>query len=204
MSRPGDPSPRTHRLQVAASGCFAAAAAVTLLPGAQAVPPPAPQPAGPAAAITTGLQALHRGEYRRALDDFKRAADADPGAPGPLFYPVFARWWQNLFADGPSGAPESAFDEAYAAAVQVAEARLEKSAGDADALATLGASRILRAHVEAMRGNYWRSGQEARRGKKALEQALAIDPAREPALFGMGALNYYADRVPLIVKGMRL
>jgi tetratricopeptide (TPR) repeat protein len=188
--------------------CLGAAAAVTLLAAAQAVPAPAPPPAspptGPSAAIATGLEALHRGEYRRALDDFKRAADADPAAPGPLFYPVFARWWQGLFADGSSDAPESAFDDAYAAAVKVAETRLETAPGDADALATLGTSRILRAHVEAMRGNYWRSGQEARRGKKALEQALAIDPGREPALFGMGALNYYADRVPLIVKGMRL
>jgi tetratricopeptide (TPR) repeat protein len=159
---------------------------------------------GAAPAIASGLKALHRGEYRRALDDFKRAADAEPGAPGPLFYPVFARWWQGLFAEGQAGAPEGAFDDAYAAAVKASETRLEKSPRDADALATLGASHILRAHVEAVRGNYWRSGQEARRGKKALEQALAIDPAREPALFGMGALNYYADRVPLIVKGMRL
>jgi tetratricopeptide (TPR) repeat protein len=54
-----------------------------------------------------------------------------------------------------------------------------------------------------MRGNYFRSGQEARRGKKALEQALGIDGGLDMALFPAGALNYYADRVPLVVKGLR-
>jgi len=171
----------------------------TAPPQAPAEPPPVGE-----GAIAAGLQAMHRGEYRRALDDFKRAADALPGSPGPLFYPVFARWWQGLFADGPAGRPDSAFDDAYATAVNVSAARLDEIPRDVDALATLGGTQILRAHVEAVRGNYWRAGQEARRGKKALEQALAIDPAREPALFAMGALNYYADRVPLIVKGIRV
>jgi tetratricopeptide (TPR) repeat protein len=193
---------------IAALGGGAARAPGAPAPGApQAAAPPqaAAEPATAGeTAIASGLQAMHRGEYRRALDDFKRAADAEPGSPGPLFYPVFARWWQGLFADGPAARPDSAFDDAYAAAVKVSEARLDETPGDVDALASLGGSQILRAHVEVLRGNYWRSGQEARRGKKALEQALAIDPAREQALFGMGALNYYADRVPLIVKGMRV
>jgi len=187
-----------------------AAAQAPGLPGSGAPQPtpasqPAPTPSSVGAtAIAAGLQAMHRGEYRRALDDFKQAADALPGSPGPLFYPVFARWWQGLFADGPAGRPDSAFDDTCATAVNVSEARLDETPHDVDALTTLGASQILRAHVQAVRGNYWRAGQEARRGKKALDQALAIDPEREPALFGMGALNYYADRVPLIVKGIRV
>jgi len=223
MDRSRTPDPRARRPERrphgrAAALVAAAAIAASIGGGASSAlgaPPPGAHPAaapaaptGPAdagdPAIASGLKALHRGEYGRALDDFRRAAAADPGAPGPLFYPVFARWWQGLFAEGPAAAPDNAFDDAYAAAVNVSEARLDATPRDVDALATLGGSAILRAHVEALRGNYWRSGQQARRGKKALEQALAIDPAREQALFGMGALNYYADRVPLIVKGMRL
>jgi tetratricopeptide (TPR) repeat protein len=62
---------------------------------------------------------------------------------------------------------------------------------------------VLRAQVEAVRGNYFRAGREARQGKKALERALAISPSLETALFPMGALNYYSDRVPLLIKGIR-
>jgi len=223
MDRPETSNQDTHRgrrtrrrrhTHVLAAGVVILAAlggAISSAPGArgtdgrQAVPPTPPAAARSGdTAITAGLQAMHRGEYRRALDDFKQAADALPGSAGPLFYPVFARWWQGVFSDGPTGGDDPAFDEAYSTAVQVAGARLEEVPRDVDALATLGGSRILRAHIEAVRGNYWRAGQEARRGKKSLEQALAIDPARGPALFGMGALNYYADRVPLIVKGLRV
>lgn len=159
-------------------------------------------PAGPP--INAGLQALHRGDYRRAFDEFKRAADAAPGSPEPLFYPVFGRWWQFLFAEGPGARPDGAFDQAFEAARDAATTRLDQSKDDPGALAALGGVEVLKAHVEAMRGNYWHSGQEARRGKKALEQALQKSPDEPAALFPMGALNYYADRVPLVVRGLRV
>ncbi len=158
--------------------------------------------AGPA--IDAGLKALHRGDYRRAFDEFKRAADAAPGAPEPLFYPVFGRWWQYVFAEGAGARPDGAFDQAFEQARAAATARLDAQAGDVGALGALGGAEVLKAHVEAIRGNYWRSGQEARRGKKALEQALAKRPDDPTALFPMGALNYYADRVPLVVRGLRV
>lgn len=159
-------------------------------------------PAGPA--ISAGLQALRRGDYRRAFDDFKRAADVAPGAAEPLFYPVFGRWWQSFFAEGPGSRPDAAFDQAFEVARDTASARLDENKGDVGALAALGGAEVLKAHVEALRGNYWTSGQEARRGKKALEQALAKDPDAGAALFPLGALNYFADRVPLVVRGLRV
>lgn len=180
---------------------IAGPAAATTLPAPAPVACPA-CPAGPA--IDAGLKALHRGDYRRAFDEFKRAADAAPGAPEPLFYPVFGRWWQSLFAEGPGARPDGAFDQAFDAARTAAAARLEEREGDVGALAALGGAQVLRAHVEALRGNYWSSGQEARRGKKALEKALAKSPDEPAALFPMGALNYYADRVPLVVRGLRV
>ncbi|HUD71149.1 MAG TPA: tetratricopeptide repeat protein [Dongiaceae bacterium] len=187
-----------HTLSLAVSATLLCAAAP--IPAPSAVVCPA-CPAGPA--IDSGLKALHRGDYRRAFDEFKRAADAAPGAPEPLFYPVFGRWWQYLFAEGNATRPDGAFDQAFEQARAAATARLDAQAGDVGALAAIGGAEVLKAHVEAIRGNYWRSGQEARRGKKALEQALAKSPDDPTALFPMGALNYYADRVPLVVRGLR-
>ena len=157
-------------------------------------------------AIDAGLLALHQGDYSRAFEEFRKAVDAAPGDPGPLFFCVFSRWWQMIFADEtPSrdSASWTGFEQAYAAATGAASARLEASPDDARALTALGAAEVLRAHLEAILGSYFRAGGEARRGKKALREALDRSPDLDEALFAMGALNYFADRVPLVVKTIR-
>src|SRR5262245_14768933 len=182
-------------------------------PTSPAAPPPG---AGPAGGVSTsaaaldpvgqGLLALHRGDYSRAFEQFNQAAAAAPGDPKPLFFCVFSRWWQMIFADEtPSrdSASFTAFEQAYDAVTGAAGARLEASPGDPRALTALGAAEVLRAHIEAILGSYFRAGGEARRGKKALRQALDAAPDLDEALFAMGALNYYADRVPLVVKTIR-
>jgi tetratricopeptide (TPR) repeat protein len=154
-------------------------------------------------AIESGLRALHQGEFARAVDGFERAARESPGAPEPLFFVVFSRWWQIILGEAPASQGDPAFEQGVESTLRAARARLEAAPADAAALAVLGGAHVLRSHLEAVRGNYFRSGQEARRGKKALEQALRIDGGLDMALFPAGALNYFADRVPLIVKGLR-
>ncbi|HZN03020.1 MAG TPA: hypothetical protein VFD06_05485, partial [Candidatus Polarisedimenticolia bacterium] len=155
------------------------------------------------APLDAGLQAMHVGDYRSAIVEFRRAADSDPGSPDPVYLLLFSRWSQRAFEEGENTKADPVFDTAYDDLVRVAAARLAESPKDADALAALGGGQVLRAQVEAVRGNYFRAGREARQGKKALERALAISPSLETALFPMGALNYYADRVPLLIKGIR-
>ena len=156
--------------------------------------------------VDAGLLALHRGDYSRAFEEFGKAVDAAPGDPGPLFFCVFSRWWQMMFDDEtPSrdDASWTAFEQAYDAVTGAASARLEAAPEDPRALTALGAAEVLRAHLEAIQGSYFHAGGEARRGKKALHQALEAAPDLDEALFAMGALNYFADRVPLVVKTIR-
>jgi tetratricopeptide (TPR) repeat protein len=155
------------------------------------------------APLDAGLQALHAGDYHGAITEFRRAADADPGSPDPVYMLLFSRWSQRAFEEGEDAKADPVFDSTYDELMRVANARLAKVPNDAEALATVGGGQVLRAQVEALRGNYFRAGREARQGKKALEKALAISPSLETALFPLGALNYYADRVPLLVKGLR-
>jgi tetratricopeptide (TPR) repeat protein len=155
------------------------------------------------APLDAGLQALHAGDYRGAIAEFRRAADADPGSPDPVYMLLFSRWSQRAFEEGEDAKADPVFDSTYDELMRVAGARLAKVPNDAEALAALGGGQVLRAQVEALRGNYFRAGREARQGKKSLEKALAIAPSLETALFPMGALNYYADRVPLLVRGLR-
>jgi tetratricopeptide (TPR) repeat protein len=63
---------------------------------------------------------------------------------------------------------------------------------------------MLRSHVDAGRKKYFRAARAARRGKKLLERALEVDPKQIDARFTLGAYNYYADKVPAIVKGLRV
>jgi tetratricopeptide (TPR) repeat protein len=192
VTTPGRPAPSATRPPAAA-------------PAAPATAPAAPATA-PADAVGDGLLALHQGDYSRAFDDFRQAVDAAPGDPGPLFFCAFSRWWQMIFADEtPSRdtAAWTAFVQAYDAATGAASARLESAPDDPRALTALGAAEVLRAHLEAIVGGYFRAGGEARRGKKALRQALEKSPDLDEALFAMGALNYFADRVPLVVKTIR-
>lgn len=158
---------------------------------------------GPDTSIAAGLKTLHLGEYSRAIETFRRAAEETPGRPEPLFLVAFSRWWQLILESTTKVTSDTTFDSAAAMTLDAAHARVLDQPLDAPALAAAGGVQVLSAHVEAMRGNYFHSGQEARRGKKSLQQALAIDPALDAALFPMGALNYYADRVPAIVKGLR-
>jgi tetratricopeptide (TPR) repeat protein len=154
-------------------------------------------------AIESGLRALHQGDFAQATAGFEQAVLASPGAPVPLFFVVFSRWWQRVFGEAPASEADPAFDQGVESTLKAARERLERAPGEAPALAALGGAQVLRSHLEAVRGNYFRSGQEARRGKKALDRALAIDGDLDIALFPAGALNYYADRVPLVVKGLR-
>ncbi|HET8948373.1 MAG TPA: tetratricopeptide repeat protein [Candidatus Polarisedimenticolia bacterium] len=172
---------------------LSAALSLALLGAAAASRPP----------LDAGLQAMHAGDYRGAIAEFRRAADADPASPDPVYMLLFSRWSQRAFEEGEDAKADPVFDSAYDELLRVANARLAKMPNDAEALAAIGGAQVLRAQVEALRGNFFRAGREARQGKKALEKALAISPSLETALFPLGALNYYADRVPLIVKGLR-
>ena len=160
-------------------------------------------PAAAPQALEIGLQAMHRGDYLGAAAEFKRAAMDAPDSPDPLFLLLFSRWSEAVFEDNDAAAPDPGFDEAYQDLVRVTGDRLSRDPKDAASLAAIGGGQVLRAHIEALRGNYWRAGQEARHGKRSLEAALSVDPRLETALFPMGALNYYADRLPLVVRGLR-
>ncbi len=153
--------------------------------------------------IDSGLLSLHQGLYGRAEGIFQSAALAAPDDPEPQLFIAFDRWWRILLEERGGRENDASFDAAVDAAIGLADARLATAPDDPRPMAAAGAARILRSHMEAMHHNYFRAAQEARRGKKILEAALKRDPTANPALFALGALNYFADKVPAIVKGLR-
>jgi tetratricopeptide (TPR) repeat protein len=154
--------------------------------------------------LTAGLDDLHRGLYNSAEQTFRAVATLQPGDPEPLFLVSFSRWWRIQIERTDRSYSDPVFDQAIEEVIREGRLRLEENPDDFRSMAAVGGAHILRAHVEALRKNYFRGAREARHGKKLLEKALERDPDLATALFPLGAFNYYADMVPLIVKGIRL
>ena len=159
-------------------------------------------PAAPDDLLVAGMRDLHRGLYTQAEKSFRAAAVASPGDPAPLFLLSFSRWWRILIERPGRPYKDAVFDRVIESAILEGSHRLEENADDYRSMAAVGGAHMLRSHVEALRKNYFRGAREARRGKRLLESALEHDPDFAMALFPLGAFNYYADKVPLIVKGI--
>ena len=165
------------------------------------VPPDLPAPGHDD--VTVGLVELHRGLYSSAEERFRSAAAAAPGDPGPLFLMSFSRWWRLLLERPKGSYDDEVFDQVIEATIREGKRKLEENPEDHHSMAAVGGAHMLRSYVEALRKNYFRGAKEARRGKRLLEEALEYEPSLDVALFPLGAFNYYADKVPLIVKGIR-
>jgi tetratricopeptide (TPR) repeat protein len=153
--------------------------------------------------VVTGLSDLHHGLYSSAEERFRSAAATAPGDPVPLFLLSFSRWWRLLLERQKGAYDDEIFDQMIESVIREGAKKIEENPGDYYSMAAVGGAHILRSHVEAMRKNYFRGAREAGRGKKVLEAALEFDPTLEAALFPLGAFNYYADNVPIFVKGIR-
>jgi len=165
--------------------------------------PPATSSLPPAADafVRSGLKDLHEGLYARAEESFRQAARAAPGDPAPDLFIAFTFWWR-MIQDRSDRSLDEAFLRAAGHVVESGGARLDTTPGDVRLLTCVGTAHILRSQVEGLRRNFFRAAQEARRGKKMLEAALQIDPSQRDALFGLGAYNYYTERLPGLARGL--
>lgn len=177
------------------------AAAVLLLAAAVAPAPAASLPADAGGLIRSGLKELHDGLYEKAETTFRAAASAAPDDPAPQLFIAFTYWWRTL-EDRSDRSRDAPFLAAVEKAVADGERLLKTDPRDRRVLVAVGTVHILRSQLEAMRRNLFKAGQEARRGKKMLETALALDPGSADALFGLGAYNYYTEKIPGLARGL--
>jgi len=164
-------------------------------PSVSTLPPPADD------LIRSGLKDLHDGLYGKAEEDFRAAARAAPDDPAPALFIAFAYWWRSL-QDRSDRTLDDPFLAAVEEGVEAGERSLDAAPGDLRVLTCVGTAHILRSQVEGMRRNFFRAGQEARRGKKTLEAALKIDASHTDVLFGLGAYNYFTEKIPGLARGL--
>ena len=151
--------------------------------------------------IRSGLHDLHDGLYDKAEASFRQAARVVPADPGPQLFIAFDLWWRIL--DDPADTSrDRPFLDAVEQAVAAGERLLEDSPDDVRVRTAVGTAHILRSQVEGLRRNFFKASQEARRGKKLLQTVHETDSGYADALFGLGAYNYYTNRIPGLARGL--
>jgi len=151
--------------------------------------------------IRAGLHDLHDGLYDRAETRFREAARLVPDDPCPQLFIAFDLWWRILDDPGDTSR-DRPFLEAAEQAVAAGERLLEARPDDVRVRTAVGTARVLRSQVEGLRHNFFKASQEARRGRKQLQTALETEPGYVDALFGLGAYNYYTNKIPGLARGL--
>jgi len=153
------------------------------------------------AQILEGLSALHQGCFSEGQAHFRAFLDSDPADPRGHLFLAFSEWWRLLQFRGVGESPAMEFH--LQEAIRLARARLERNPGDPETLANLGTGYIFLAQYRAAQHRVLRAAMAAKKGKGLLEKALKSDSDLTDSRFGLGAYNYYADKVNVLVKGLR-
>jgi tetratricopeptide (TPR) repeat protein len=173
------------------------------------------------------LRAGHRAAYNldhdKALAEFRRAAEADPGDPAAYRAIAGITWLNLLFTRGAlssdeflSSLPESnsaapppppdvaaAFRENSDRSIELAEAQIRRQPRDAGAHFNLGAARgLLAAYTVTVEGSLFGAVRLARGAFKAMEQVLVLDPSRKDASFFTGSYRYAVANLSSVKRWM--
>ncbi len=167
---------------------------------------PASLPVGAAsppsdAMLLEGLSALHQGRFNEGQQRFLAFMEGDPADPRGHLFLAFCEWWKAMQLRGAAESPEMEFH--LQEAIRLAQDKLDQDPGDPQTLATLGTGYIFLAQYRAAQRKVFRAAMAAKKGKSLLEQSLRARPDLVDSQFGLGAYNYYADKVSLLVKGLR-
>ena len=155
----------------------------------------------PDATLLEGLADLHQGRFMQAQLKFRSYLEGHPTDPRGHLFLAFCEWWKQLQISGEARthAMEYHLDEA----IRLAQDQLRLSPEDPQVLTSLGTAHIFMAQYRASEKKVFKAASAAKKGKAFLEKAVLLNPQLVDAQFGLGAYNYYADKVSLLVKGLR-
>ena len=151
--------------------------------------------------ILEGLSALHQGRFSEGQARFRAFLDGDPADPRGHLFLAFSEWWRLLQFRGVGESPAMEFH--LQETIRLARARLERNPEDPETLGSLGTGYIFLAQYWAAQRRVLRAAMAAKKGKGLLERALKSDSDLTDSRFALGAYNYYADKVNVLVKGLR-
>lgn len=146
------------------------------------------------------LDSLRNGRFSQAMEDFKNIIEQDPLSPEGYFF-ISLSYFIRLIYNPDNEQFLREFEDYLKESIN--KAKIKSGDADDETKLFLGTSYLLESYYKALQKEYFGSAFSARKGKKILERVLKENPELFDAYFGLGIYNYYADRVPSIVKGLR-
>ena len=149
----------------------------------------------------TVLDLLHNGRFDEADQLLARAAEQDGEDAARSFYRAFATYWRLLY-DPENEEYRKEFERRLDRAIELASSELNQQKTWEAALMK-GSAHLLRAQLRATQKKVFKAGSDARKANRFLRRAVDLGPEHAESDFGLGAYQYYATRVPGIVKILR-
>ncbi|MEW5806245.1 MAG: hypothetical protein AB1756_02685 [Acidobacteriota bacterium] len=152
--------------------------------------------------ILDAVDLIRNGCFQDAEESLKKLTIIEPNRPVGHFLISFSQFI-HLIYNSENKEKISEFEKNLNRTISLAEKSLKRESGEKETRLILGTSYLLQSYYLALRREALSAAFLAKKGKKILENLLQEDPEIYDALFGLGIYNYYADRVPSIVKGIR-
>lgn len=122
-----------------------------------------------------------------------------PEDPEPYFFRVLVRWWAYA-GESNCDSIKASFLDAAEKAIEVAEKRVYKRGDDRGALFFLGASYGYLARYLLLTNSWIPAYRYGKKAKNIFADMLKKDPTLYDADLAIGAYNYYADKLPALLK----
>lgn len=148
------------------------------------------------------LSRMHDGRFDAALAALGRS-EAASGTAEDRFFRAFVEYWRVLY-DPENSALRERFAEALEATIVRAEKEVAERADDPLPYLWLGSAELLHAQLRASERHVLSAAYAAKRARAALDRSMADPRLAADSAFGLGTYQYFADRVPSLLKGIRV
>jgi tetratricopeptide (TPR) repeat protein len=149
----------------------------------------------------TVLELLHDGRFDKADRLLSRAARRDGEQAEEAFFRAFVTYWRLLY-DPDNETLRDRFARRLDRTIELAKAESKRQESWEGALWS-GSAHLLRAQLRAMRKKVFKAGFDAKKAHRDLKRAAELGREHAESDFGLGTYQYYASRVPGIVKFLR-
>jgi hypothetical protein len=154
-------------------------------------------------ALEQVLELLHEGRFDQAeLRLNKHPVQTSHDKIEKAYLRAFVSYWRLLY-DPANLALRDRFDARLEVSIQTGENYLRESRDDPLALLYLGASHLLRAQLRAAEKSVFSAAYEAKKARKLLLKSMKIGTSPAESAFGLGTYEYFAARLPAVVRGLR-
>lgn len=150
------------------------------------------------------LDLLHDGRFDEAEEALAALSEPASDTVAYSFFRAFVTYWRLLYDDDDI-ALQDEFENRLRQTITLGDQELRRSPENASLKLWKGTSHLLLAQLRAAQKKPFGAAFEAKKAKKLLDKAFGASPeVNADSAFGLGTYQYFADRVPAIVKGLRV